>query len=70
MQMLRDKTRQQHAAIENVIRLDASFTLQRYAATLQASDSFLLVWEAMAAAGSSRTATAFADPGELEAPEG
>ena len=50
LEMLRDATQQQHAAIENVIRLDASFTLQRYIATLQAFDGFLYAWETMAAA--------------------
>ena len=49
LQLLRDATRQQHAAIEHVIRLDASFTLQRYVATLQAFDSFLHAWEPVAA---------------------
>ena len=49
LQLLRDATRRQHAAIEKVIGLDASFTLRHYIATLQAFDSFLHVWEARAA---------------------
>ena len=43
--LLRARTREQHRAIEMLMRMDADFSLAHYSSALQAFESFLAQWE-------------------------